>query len=115
MPRRRCCMALSSICARLVCPICRAEATPSQRGVRAARCWVMPFRVRRPAMIDSAAAAAYCGPAASPRLKTLAALARAGGATARGKLRRYPLDDMVLKGARDYQTEADRAVEAQIV
>jgi myo-inositol-1(or 4)-monophosphatase len=66
-------------------------------------------------MIDSAAAAAYCGPAASPRLKTLAALALAGGATARGKLRRYPLDDMVLKGARDYQTEADRAVEAQIV
>jgi myo-inositol-1(or 4)-monophosphatase len=66
-------------------------------------------------MTDLAAATSYCGPHASPRLRTIAALALAGGAVARAKLRRYPIDDMVLKGPRDYQTEADRAVETLIV
>jgi myo-inositol-1(or 4)-monophosphatase len=66
-------------------------------------------------MIDVESAAAYCGPDASPRLRTLAAIALAGGAVARSKLRRYPIDDMVVKGPRDYQTEADRAVETLIV
>lgn len=65
-------------------------------------------------MIDPASAAPYCGPEASLRLKTLTAIALAGGAIARSKLRRYPVDDMVVKGARDYQTEADRAVETLI-
>jgi len=53
-------------------------------------------------------------PTASPRLASIAEIARSGGAIARGRLRRYPIEDMVVKGARDYQTEADRAVEAHI-
>lgn len=65
-------------------------------------------------MIDPASAAPYCGPNASPRLLTLTAIALAGGEIARSKLRRYPIDDMVVKGPRDYQTEADRAVETLI-
>jgi myo-inositol-1(or 4)-monophosphatase len=65
--------------------------------------------------MDITSAARYCGPAASPRLKTLAALALAGGAVARAGLKRYALDDMVLKGPRDYQTEIDVAVEKLIV
>jgi len=65
-------------------------------------------------MIESASAAPYCGPDASTQLLTLTAIARAGGAVARSKLRRYPIDDMVLKGPRDYQTEADRAVETLV-
>jgi myo-inositol-1(or 4)-monophosphatase len=66
-------------------------------------------------MPDDAAATSLCGPSASPRLRTIAAIAHAGGAIARAKLRHYKLDDMVVKGARDYQTEADRAVERHIV
>ena len=66
-------------------------------------------------MIDIATAADRCGPAASERLKTIAAIALAAGATAKSMLRRYPLDDMVIKGPRDYQTAADVAVERQIV
>lgn len=68
-------------------------------------------------MTDTAAAAVarYCGPAASPRLRILAGLALAGGAVARAGLRRLALDDMVLKGPRDYQTEIDVAVERLIV
>ena len=66
-------------------------------------------------MIDIASVAGRCGPATSDRLKTIAAIALAAGATAKSMLRRYPLDDMVIKGPRDYQTEADVAVERQIV
>jgi myo-inositol-1(or 4)-monophosphatase len=66
-------------------------------------------------MIDSTSAVPYCGPEASPRLRTLVAIALAGGALAREKLRRYGIDDMVVKRPRDYQTEADRAVEELIV
>jgi myo-inositol-1(or 4)-monophosphatase len=61
------------------------------------------------------AAALRCNPDASPRLKTVAAIALSAGATAKSMLRRYPMDDMVHKGPRDYQTEADRSVERQIV
>ena len=61
------------------------------------------------------AAARYLNPEASERLRVIAALALEGGAIARDKLRLYPVEDMVLKGPRDYQTEADRAVEAAIV
>jgi myo-inositol-1(or 4)-monophosphatase len=66
-------------------------------------------------MIDLATSAERCGPSASHRLKTIAAIALAAGATAKSMLRRYPVDDMVIKGPRDYQTEADVAVERQIV
>ncbi len=66
-------------------------------------------------MTDLSTASRYCGPDASPRLKTIAALALAGGAVARGGLRRFALGDMVLKGPRDYQTEVDRDVETLIV
>lgn len=65
-------------------------------------------------MIDTAAAASRLAPNGSARLKAIAALALAGGALARQKLRRYEGDDVVLKGPRDYQTEADRAVETLI-
>ena len=60
-------------------------------------------------------AAARCNPGASQRLRTLAGIALDAGATARSMLRRYPMDDMVHKGPRDYQTAADRGVEQQIV
>ncbi len=66
-------------------------------------------------MLDDHPAVALCGPAASPRLRTIAAIAHAGGQIARAKLRRYGIEDMVIKAARDYQTEADRAVERHIV
>ena len=65
-------------------------------------------------MIDAESAARYCGQSASQRLKIIAALALAGGAVARTKLRRFPLGDIVLKGPRDYQTEVDRDVEQLI-
>jgi len=64
---------------------------------------------------DISAAARYLSPEASDRLRTIAGLALEGGAIAREKLRLYPISDMVVKGPRDYQTEADRAVEASIV
>jgi myo-inositol-1(or 4)-monophosphatase len=70
----------------------------------------LPF-LREP----QASLASRLGPEASPRLTTIAAVALRGGATARSMLRAYPLEDMVLKGPRDYQTEADRAVETEIV
>ncbi|HVW92579.1 MAG TPA: inositol monophosphatase family protein [Devosia sp.] len=66
-------------------------------------------------MADLDAARRYCGPEASPRLLTLAALSLRGGAIARTKLRHFGLGDMVLKGPRDYQTEVDREVETLIV
>ena len=66
-------------------------------------------------MIDPALAADRCGPAASARLRTIAAIAIEAGATARSMARRYVLDEVVLKGPRDYQTAADLAVERQIV
>jgi myo-inositol-1(or 4)-monophosphatase len=65
-------------------------------------------------MIDAESASRYCGDNASQRLKIIAALALAGGAVARTKLRRFPLGDVVLKGPRDYQTEVDREVEQLI-
>jgi myo-inositol-1(or 4)-monophosphatase len=51
---------------------------------------------------------------ASPRLRALAMAALAGGVIARTRLRRRSAAEMVLKGPRDYQTEVDVAVEAEI-
>jgi myo-inositol-1(or 4)-monophosphatase len=65
-------------------------------------------------MADIEAARRYCSPDASQRLLILAALALAGGAIARDRLRHFALGDMVLKGPRDYQTDADRDVETLI-
>ena len=56
-----------------------------------------------------------CGPAASARLRTIATITVEAGGTARSMARRYGLDEVVLKGPRDYQTAADLAVERQIV
>jgi myo-inositol-1(or 4)-monophosphatase len=60
-------------------------------------------------------AALRCNPEASERLRTIAAIAVAAGTTARAALQRHGLEEMVLKGPRDYQTAADVAVERQIV
>lgn len=54
-------------------------------------------------------------PDASSRLASLAAIALEAGALARASLRRRPVDAMVVKAPRDYQTEIDVAVEKIIV
>jgi myo-inositol-1(or 4)-monophosphatase len=59
-------------------------------------------------------AAAYLAPDASARLRTIARLALEGGAIAREGLRHFSPDEMVAKGARDYQTEIDVAVERHV-
>lgn len=55
------------------------------------------------------------GPNPSPRIIEMARIAMAAGEIARSSLRRYSAGEMVHKKPRDFQTEADVAVEAFIV
>ena len=55
------------------------------------------------------------GPDSSPTLMKMAAIAMKGGEIARSSLRRYDAGEMVHKKPRDFQTEADVAVETFIV
>ncbi len=65
--------------------------------------------------MDFASTAARLSPAASSRLLVLAETALKAGEVARNGLRRRTAAEMVHKAPRDYQTEADVAVERVIV